>query len=123
MDAVERVGDPHAHPCAIKFTTGSLYITDIQNSSVIPEDFSLSQSYPNPFNAAATIEFSIPVSEDVRLEIFNLLGQKVETIVDSKLNAGIHSVSWNADGCPSGVYFYKLTAGGFQETRRMTLLK
>lgn len=108
---------------AIKFTTGSTYNTDIENRNSIPGAFSLSQSYPNPFNAAVTIEFCIAVSEDVRLEIFNLLGQSVETLVDGKLDAGTHRISWNAAGQSSGIYFYKLTSRGFEETRRMTLLK
>jgi len=108
---------------AIKFTTGSTYSTDVKEKNIIPEDFSLSQSYPNPFNASVTIEFSIPTSENVRLEVFNLLGQKVETIIDSRLDAGIHKVLWNAGSRSSGMYFYRLSAGDFEETKRMTLLK
>ena len=108
---------------AIKFTTGSTYNTDIENGNSIPEDFLLSQSYPNPFNAGVTIEFSVPTSEDIRLEVFNLLGQSVETLIDSRLDAGTHRISWNAGEQSSGIYFYKLTAGDFEETKRMTLLK
>ena len=108
---------------AIKFTTGSTYTTDAKDIDIVPGDFSLSQSYPNPFNASTTIEFSLPTAENVKLEIFNLLGQRVETIVDSRLDAGVHKVLWNADNRSSGMYFYRLTAGEFQKTERMTLLK
>lgn len=108
---------------AIKFTTGSTYSTDVDKAVNIPADFALSRSYPNPFNAVATIEFSIPKSEDVRLEIFNLLGQNVKTLIDGRLDAGTHRILWNADDQASGIYFYKLRAGEFEKTRRMTLLK
>jgi hypothetical protein len=108
---------------AIKFTTGSLYNTGIGDKGPIPESFALAPSYPNPFNPAATIEFSIPNEENVKLEIFNILGQKIEDLVDSRLPAGNHAAVWNAENYPSGVYFYKLTAGDFTESRRMTLLK
>ena len=108
---------------AIKFTTGSAYNTGVDTGGDIPRDFSLSQSYPNPFNASVTIEFSIPNSGDVRLEVFNLLGQSVKTLVDGRIEAGTHRISWNAGDQASGMYFYKLTAGNYEETKRMTLLK
>lgn len=108
---------------AIKFTTGSLYATDIKDNAIVPTGFSLSQSYPNPFNATAIIEFSILESGETTLEVFNLLGQKIEILVDRNLSAGNHSAIWKADNIPSGVYFYRLTAGGFEQTKRMTLLK
>jgi hypothetical protein len=108
---------------AIKFTTGSSYNTGIGDATNIPDEFSLSRSYPNPFNASATIEFSIPKSENVRLDIFNLLGQKVATLIDGRLDAGTHRVVWNAAEQTSGVYFYKLNAGDFESSKRMTLLK
>ena len=108
---------------AIKFTTGSLYTTDVKDGGMVPEGFSLSQNYPNPFNAVSAIEFSMPEAENVKIEVFNLLGQKVETLVDSWLDAGTHTVYWNAGKQSSGVYFYKLTAGEFEDIKRMTLLK
>jgi hypothetical protein len=108
---------------AIKFTTGSLYTTGIDDGGTIPDEFSLSQSYPNPFNATAAIGFSLPVAGQVKLEIYNMLGQKVETVVDSRMDAGDHTVYWNAGDQSSGVYFYKLTAGSFEDIKRMTLLK
>ena len=83
----------------------------------------LVSSYPNPFNAKTTIEFGIPKSGHVNLRIYNLLGQEVATIVDGQLVAGDHSVIWDASNYSSGIYFYRLTAGGKVITKRMTLLK
>jgi len=108
---------------AIKFTTGSLYYTGAEDGGMVPGGFSLSQNYPNPFNAVSAIEFSLPEAENAKIEVFNLLGQKVETLIDSRLDAGTHTVYWNAGGQSSGVYFYKLTAGEFEDIKRMTLLK
>ena len=89
----------------------------------IPAGFSLGQNYPNPFNATTTIEYQLPVASDVSLEIYNLLGRKVETLVESRINAGNHIVSWDASKFSSGIYFYKLTAGHNVITRKMNLLK
>lgn len=94
---------------------------DIGNSA--PRAFSLSQNYPNPFNAITDIEFSLPAQSDVRLEIFNMVGQKVATLANGVLSVGYHTASWNATKEASGVYFYKLTAGSFAKTNQMTLLK
>lgn len=92
-------------------------------SSRPPCDFSLSQNYPNPFNAVTTIHYQLPVDSDVRLQICNVLGQKVATIVDKRQQAGYRSVVWDASGVSSGIYFYRLTAQDFTETRRMMLVK
>ncbi|MBD3168434.1 MAG: T9SS type A sorting domain-containing protein [candidate division Zixibacteria bacterium] len=90
---------------------------------VLPTSFSLSQNYPNPFNAQSVIEYALPVSAKVELTVFNLLGQKVETLVNSNQQAGYHSVTWDASQYASGIYFYKLNAGDKVFTRQMTLLK
>jgi len=108
---------------ALKFTTGSMYETGFDDGTGLPKELSLSQNYPNPFNASTLIEFSLPVSGDVSVEVFNVLGQKVATIAEGTFNAGVQKVIWNAENMPSGVYFYKLTAPGFSQTKRMTLLK
>lgn len=88
-----------------------------------PKEFSLSQNYPNPFNPTSTIEFTLPAAIDVRLEVYNINGQLVSTLVDSRLNAGQHSVVFDASNLASGVYLYRIIAGNFMETRRMTLIK
>jgi hypothetical protein len=89
----------------------------------IPTRFVLRNNYPNPFNPATNIEFSIPVQTYVRLSIFNTLGQKVATLVDEFKPAGNYKASFNASSIPSGTYFYKLEAGSYTATKKMLVLK
>jgi len=99
-------------------------ITSIDGESAeLPEAFSLSQNYPNPFNARTTISFSIPASGQVRLEAFDLLGRKVETILDSYMEAGSHSTVWDCSGLSSGIYFYRLIANDKTNVRKMMFIK
>jgi hypothetical protein len=83
----------------------------------------LSQNYPNPFNYATAITYTLPDSRDVRLEIYDVIGRKVSTLVDGFQPAGNKTISWDACGYPSGTYIYRLTAGDRVFTNRMTLLK
>jgi len=99
-----------------------LKVGDLAESN-LPGAYALSQNYPNPFNAATTIHYQLPVDTDVKLEVYNTLGQKVATVVDERQQAGYKSVIWDASDVSSGLYFYKLTAGDFTETRRMMLVK
>jgi hypothetical protein len=78
--------------------------------NAMPMEFALNQNYPNPFNPSTKIEFALPTQSDVRLEVFNLIGQRVATLVDATRPAGFHSVQFNANGFSSGLYFYRLTA-------------
>ena len=89
----------------------------------VPSDFALLGNYPNPFNASTVINYQLPVDSHVKLEVYNLIGQKVATLVNSKQQAGYRSVVWDASDVSSGIYFYKLTAADFTETRRMMLVK
>ena len=89
----------------------------------IPSEFSLKQNYPNPFNPATTINFLIPKEEFVSLKVFNSLGEEVTELVNEAKSAGNYSVLFNAEELPSGIYFYKITAGSFFETRKMILVK
>jgi hypothetical protein len=89
----------------------------------LPREFGLYQNFPNPFNPATEIRFTLPFQSDVRLEIFNILGQKISTLVNGLMPAGYHSAIWNGNSAASGIYFYKLTAGDFQKVRQMTLIK
>jgi len=98
---------------------GSSQITE----TTLPTRYSLSQNYPNPFNATTTIKYQLPAEGDVKLEVYNLFGQKVATLVDGRQQAGYRSVNWDASEISSGLYFYKLTVGDFTETRRMMLVK
>jgi hypothetical protein len=90
----------------------------------LPTTYSLSQNFPNPFNPKTTISYQLPMTSDVDLSIYNLLGQKVVTLVNKKQVPGIYSVSWNAAGFSSGIYIYQLTSdSGYSESRKLLLVK
>jgi hypothetical protein len=89
----------------------------------LPTEFVLQQNCPNPFNPATEISFSLPNAAHVKLEIFNIMGQKVTTLLNRHLEAGNHSVSWDGNNVASGVYFYRLQAGDMVDTKKMVLLK
>lgn len=107
----------------INFNLGNSIIGIQPVTNEIPESFSLSQNYPNPFNPVTTIKFGLPVSDFVKLEIFDVLGRNINTLVNEKLNAGIYTVEWNSQNKPSGIYFYRLSGSNFSETRKMILIK
>lgn len=88
-----------------------------------PVDFIMNQNYPNPFNPSTTIGFVIPRASDVQLEVFNMLGQKVATLVSEMFQAGEHKVRWDAAGLSSGIYFYRLKAGSFSYSKKLILLR
>jgi len=92
-------------------------------SPSIPTDFALHQNYPNPFNVNTTISYQVPVASHVKLKVYNILGQKVATLLDEKQAAGYWSVIWETSKVSSGLYLYKLTAGDYTETKRMILVK
>lgn len=94
-----------------------------QPSSPLPETFSLSQNYPNPFNPSTTISFSLPTKSFVSLKIFDVLGKQVSDVVSEELFPGNYSRQWNASDMPSGMYFYRLQAGSFTETKKLLLLR
>lgn len=86
-------------------------------------NFRLSQNYPNPFNPSTTISFSLPKKEFVTLKIYDVLGKEITTLVNEELNAGSYKNDWNAGNLASGIYFYRLQAGKYNETRKIMLLK
>lgn len=114
-------------------TGGVAYIDDLDFSGIndievidngqMPNQFELKQNYPNPFNPATNIEFSIPKSADVKLVVYNQLGQTVATLVNEHLSAGTYSADWNAEGLPSGIYYYRINAGDFSKTMKLMLMK
>jgi hypothetical protein len=89
----------------------------------LPTAFGLNQNYPNPFNPSTNIEFALPVAADVRISVYNVLGQQVATIVNENMDAGEHTVAWDATNYSSGMYFYRISANDFSETKKMVLLK
>tara|TARA_R110002124_G_scaffold195520_1_gene362567 strand:- start:342 stop:1796 length:1455 start_codon:yes stop_codon:yes gene_type:complete len=95
----------------------------VEDDKVQPFAFSLSQNYPNPFNPESTIQFSIAKSVNVKLEVFNLVGQNVATLVNKKLSAGYHTAQFDANGLSSGIYIYRIQAEGFIQTKKMLLIK
>ena len=88
-----------------------------------PQIQALGQNYPNPFNPTTTIQFSLPRSSNVRVEIYNSAGQVVEVLVDAWRPAGVHALQWSAGSRASGTYYYRLMTPGFQETRKMLLVR
>ncbi len=89
----------------------------------VPEDFTLSQPFPNPFNPSVTLTFGLPSPSPVRLTIYDLQGRRVAVPLDGRRSAGIHSVTWNAENAATGVYLYRFEAGGFVATGKMVLMK
>jgi hypothetical protein len=110
------------------FTAGTIRIrhsTDVASGEedLLPTKLELAQNFPNPFNPTTSISFSLPERAHVRVDVFNLLGQNVATLADADFTAGNHTVSWDASGTPSGLYFYRLSAGVTSLTKKMLLLK
>ncbi|MDD3732136.1 MAG: S8 family serine peptidase [candidate division Zixibacteria bacterium] len=98
-------------------------ITEPDKPSVLPTGFQLAQNYPNPFNPRTMIEFSLPVRSNIKLEIYNILGQKVTTLLEQPLKAGTYKVDFDGSNYASGIYFYRLKTDDYQLTRKMMLLK
>lgn len=100
-----------------------LLTDEVSVNEEAPSAFSVAQNNPNPFNPTTTISFSVPKADRVTVEVYNVAGQKVDTLVNGTMSAGNHSVVWSASGKSAGVYFYTVKAGSFSKTMKMTLLK
>ncbi len=115
-------------PLNVELDKGNWILRQVQKPSTnpgddIPDRYVLEQNYPNPFNQSTEIIFRLPERAKVKLEIFDLLGQKITTIVNQEFSVGSHKVTWNANGVASGIYFYKLRSLNFSKTRKMTLVR
>jgi hypothetical protein len=103
----------------------SSLVTDVKNQHAdrdLPEGFLLDQNYPNPFNPATTISYHLPQAAHVSLSVYDVLGREAATLVNEVKPPGTYSVQWNAAAAASGVYFYRLQAGSYTETKRLLLL-
>ncbi len=121
-------GDYNVPAQILKSTNGgNVFVNQI--GTVVPSAYSLGQNYPNPFNAWTVIRFEVQKLEsrsqnsEVTLKIFDALGREVETLVNERLQPGTYETSFDGSGLNSGVYFYRLTADGFSETKSMVLIK
>jgi hypothetical protein len=102
---------------------GTIVHVQTEYTPAVPSEYTLSQNYPNPFNPVTTIEFSLPTTENVSLKIYNILGQEMETLLSGIQGAGTYKLRFDASKFGSGVYFYRVQAGNFTQTRKMLLLK
>jgi hypothetical protein len=108
----------------VKFYFGSQPLTGVTtNSSEVLTEFRLSQNYPNPFNPSTNISYQLSVTSNVSLKVFDILGREILTLVNERKTAGSYQVQWNAAGMPSGIYFYRMQAGYFSDTKKLILVK
>ena len=111
------------HLSEIKLGVISSPTTIANMSNSIPTQYRLEQNYPNPFNPITKVRFGIPKESKVNLTVYNVLGEQVIQLVDEHLKAGYHEVELNISNYSSGIYFYRIQAGGYLETKKMILLK
>lgn len=97
--------------------------TGVEDRAILIQKFCLNQNYPNPFNPSTVISWQLTVGSDVDLSIYNILGEKVATLISERQEAGYHQVKWDAGDLASGVYYYMIQAGEYQAGRRMVLLR
>ncbi|NOS86732.1 MAG: T9SS type A sorting domain-containing protein, partial [Ignavibacteria bacterium] len=98
-------------------------IVNITEGNHIPKEFMLYPNFPNPFNPETKIQFDVPTAGRVKLEIFDILGKSSELPVDETLRPGRYNIVWSAEEYSSGIYFYRLSAGNFVQTRKMIVVK
>jgi hypothetical protein len=99
-------------------------ITSVSTSHpVVPGSFNLQQNYPNPFNPSTTIKFELPRASQVTLTVYDILEREVSVLVNERKNAGVYEVKFDGANLASGVYFYRLQAGTYVETRKLLLLR
>jgi S-formylglutathione hydrolase FrmB len=118
--AVILLNDANSIRFALDCSTGSDFAVNVNTS---PTNFELFQNYPNPFNPVTKIKYQLPISSKVKIAVYDLLGKELSVLVNDNLIPGNYEVEWNAVNYPSGVYFYKLTAGDYVQTKKMILVK
>jgi len=110
------ISDISDEPFRINFVVG------VEESDIIT-DYKLTQNYPNPFNPTTTLKYQLPASSKVTLKVYDVLGNEVATLLNEEKEAGTYEVMFEASNYSSGVYFYRLQAGSFVETKKMVLMK
>jgi len=115
-------GDTGSYSASASFVTGDL-IDLVSDSRAMTASYSLAQNYPNPFNPSTVIRYNIARQGFVKLSVYNLIGQKVASLVNEEHPAGIYEISFNASGLASGIYFYRIETGNYSEVKKMLLLK
>ena len=98
-------------------------LTKIEKYSTLPSSYNLNQNYPNPFNPSTKIKFALPKLEIVKIEVYNTLGQRVEILLNQQMQAGQHEIEFNAQNLSSGIYYYRIEAGEFQDVKKMVLIR
>ncbi|MGB5893259.1 MAG: T9SS type A sorting domain-containing protein, partial [Ignavibacteriaceae bacterium] len=98
-------------------------VVGIEEETALPTEFALEQNFPNPFNPSTKIKYSIPTQSKVVIKVYDLLGNEIAVLMDEEKSIGTYELTWNAPNLPSGIYFYRLQAGTFVQTRKMILLK
>jgi hypothetical protein len=107
----------------LRYQTDAVWVANVSPAAAIPAAFSLEQNYPNPFNPSTLIKYGLPHDAHVELEVYNVLGQRVAVLLNEKQSAGYHEVFFHRTALPSGMYFYRLRAGSFVQTRKMLILR
>jgi hypothetical protein len=102
---------------------GSFEYSDVVEVEVIPDHYELSQNYPNPFNPSTTIQFSLPKQSQLRINLYNMLGEQVATIAEGMYETGYHKIKFSANYLPSGTYVYRIESNNFVQTKKMILIK
>ncbi len=104
-------------------TSGLIIFVGVGENQNLPQEYTLEQNFPNPFNPSTAISFALPSKAYVILKVFDVIGREVATLVSEELSAGNHSQQWSAEGLQTGIYFYRLQAGTFTETKKLVLLR
>lgn len=118
---MDNVGEPYTDTSENFSIRGAM--VSVEDEEAVSRSFNLYPNYPNPFNPSTKISFTLPKASHVSLLIYDIHGKEVDRLLEGEQSAGSHSIEWNASQVASGVYFYRLTAGEFVQTRKMVLLK
>ena len=106
-----------------KVDANGVYNSMAIDELIIPDNYRISSIYPNPFNPITSIEYSLPENADIELIVYNIHGRHIQTLMQGFQTAGYHSINWNAQNYPSGIYFIRLEGGTYSKTQKVVLFK